>query len=494
MYANTQSPKLFPTLDLPKNHVHPLNQFLFSTSTYNINPFNKLYSYLNSSFSPLNTSLNASLKSNSIDDCHHIDPIAQFQSQSNNPITDTTTPITTTATHTTKQNLNQLIKMNKNKSTRTSSSTSNSIITSLKHSIYFTELDELDFWFQSLNSPSLNSDYNLDYEDLRISTELLSSYNRSYSTTSSTTNPRTKLLICHDFNNGYLLNQDDSPQGYFPHPTGERYFIQYPQLIDTFIYFSHHRISIPPVNWINTCHKNGIKCLGTIIFEGNNSLDFNKLDELIKKNSFGKFKYVEMLCKLVQFYGFDGFLLNIETKFSNSKLSSQLLPFIDQLKAELHSLDMKNQLIWYDSYIYPQNKIYYINGVSNLNFNFYNQLDSIFTNYWWNINNLQENIKNVGIIGSQEKIFVGYDVWGRGSLVGKGGFDSSLACSMIKKYLSNVALFAPAWTYEYLGSTNFIENDTRFWIGLHESEFSISSSIESYNSSIFKINDSSFSF
>jgi hypothetical protein len=32
--------------------------------------------------------------------------------------------------------------------------------------------------------------------------------------------------------------------------------------------FSHERVTIPPVNWINTCHRNGVTCLGTFIVEG----------------------------------------------------------------------------------------------------------------------------------------------------------------------------------------------------------------------------------
>ncbi|ODV83877.1 glycoside hydrolase family 85 protein [[Candida] arabinofermentans NRRL YB-2248] len=365
-------------------------------------------------------------------------------------------------------------------------------------STYFKSLDELQSWYHSVMDH--NSNYNFLLDSNKKAKESLSSYHRSTKAETTPTLPnetkdvRTKLMICHDFKGGYQDNEDDNPTGYFPHPTGSRYFLQYPQFIDKFVYFSHHRVSIPPASWINSCHKNGIKCFGTIIFEGQGFNDFEELDKLVEKDNMGQFKLVRMFCYLVDYFGFDGYLLNVETKFSNLKKANDMISFVDSLKSSLHALDNKNELVWYDSYIHPTNRVHYINGVTDLNFNFYRCSDSLFTNYWWTVKNLQENIKNVGLLGVQNNIYVGYDVWGRGTLVGKGGFDSSLACQMIKKYKSNVALFATAWTYEYLGYKNFVENDTRFWIGLFDNESSISSSITPYNSTIFRINDSSFIF
>ncbi|GMG23466.1 unnamed protein product [Ambrosiozyma monospora] len=398
-------------------------------------------------------------------------------------------------------------------------------------STYFDSMNELSSWFDKVTDPETN--YNFDLDQLKRATENYHSFSRNKpvsstdpnnaSTTTTMTPSKknnnnettstapslssntqgqplsdedsTELMVCHDFKNGYQHNEDENPLGYFPHPSGHRYFIQYPQFVDKFVYFSHHRISVPPSSWVNMCHKNGIKCFGTIIFEGNNLHDWEQLDKLVsfdtEENSF---KFVEMLVLLVEYFGFDGYLLNIETKFSNNKIGSLLLSFVDDLKAELHKLNTKNEVIWYDAYVYPYNTVYYMNGVTEHNYNFYSSSDSFFTNYWWNIKHLQENIKNVGILGVKKKVFVGYDVWGRGSLIGKGGFDSSIACQVIQKYKSNVALFAPAWTYEFLGKKNFIENDTRFWVGLFEEESSIATTIKPYNSAVYKINDSSFAF
>jgi mannosyl-glycoprotein endo-beta-N-acetylglucosaminidase len=66
----------------------------------------------------------------------------------------------------------------------------------------------------------------------------------------------TKLIFCHDMMGGYI--EDHLPQG---NDKDRIYFTEYWAFIDTFIYFSHHRVTIPPSNWINSAHRHGVKVL-----------------------------------------------------------------------------------------------------------------------------------------------------------------------------------------------------------------------------------------
>ena len=73
-----------------------------------------------------------------------------------------------------------------------------------------------------------------------------------------------KTLVCHDMKGGYL--EDKFNNGCFDLSEEPYTFIHW-SLIDTFVYFSHHFITIPPLGWIEAGHKNGVKILGTIITE-----------------------------------------------------------------------------------------------------------------------------------------------------------------------------------------------------------------------------------
>ncbi|KAI8607073.1 glycosyl hydrolase family 85-domain-containing protein [Chytriomyces sp. MP71] len=69
---------------------------------------------------------------------------------------------------------------------------------------------------------------------------------------------RGKVLVCHDMANGYrddafsqgLISEDDEAR--------RNYSFAHWNLVDEFIYFSHHRFSLPPSTWTNAAHRNGV--------------------------------------------------------------------------------------------------------------------------------------------------------------------------------------------------------------------------------------------
>lgn len=263
-----------------------------------------------------------------------------------------------------------------------------------------------------------------------------------------------KVMVVHDYRNGYLEGEDDSPLGYFPHNNGVRYVLQFPQLCDIFVYFTHHRVTVPPAGWVDSLHRLGIPVLGTLIFEG---VEF---DELLERDEEG-FIYVNKLVELTVHYGFDGWLINVEAILQHSP-PSDLVLFIGSLRSLLHLKSPDSQVIWYDSYI-STNKVSYQNGVNERNYDHFENTDVFLTNYWWDESILKSNVKNIGSLGLS-KLYVGVDVWGRGSTFGKGGLDIGTPLDSLRVHSSNVGIFAPAWTYEK-NPDDFEQVDRQFWIG-----------------------------
>ena len=85
--------------------------------------------------------------------------------------------------------------------------------------------------------------------------------------------------------------------------------------IDTFVYFSHNIVTIPPPCWTNACHRHGVKVLGTFIAEWDEGKKIcsQLLDTKESCQRFAK-KLVDIAC----YYNFDGWLVNIECTISVS--------------------------------------------------------------------------------------------------------------------------------------------------------------------------------
>lgn len=94
----------------------------------------------------------------------------------------------------------------------------------------------------------------------RANTPLLK---RSGSRVNDQIGPTTLVLLCHDYSGGYHDYESVRPSPL----QNKLYACHYPQYINTFVYFSHKLVCIPPPTWINTMHRNGVKVLGTFMIE-----------------------------------------------------------------------------------------------------------------------------------------------------------------------------------------------------------------------------------
>ncbi|CAL1679436.1 unnamed protein product [Lasius platythorax] len=238
--------------------------------------------------------------------------------------------------------------------------------------------------------------------------------------------PRT--LVCHDMKGGYL--EDRFLSGSTSH---ESYIFYHWSVVDTFVYFSHHFVTIPPCGWINTAHHHGVKVLGTIITEGNN----DTWNTILASQEDAK-KFADTLVLIAKCYQFEE---NIHKEIENS------------------------EIIWYDS-VTNKGELNWQNELNENNKEFFLHCDGIFLNYNWTESKLGNSCMFAKELGRDIKdIYVGLDVWGRGC-PGGGGFNSAYALDLIRKQGLSVAIFAPGWTHEYFGPNTFQVLEDLFWAQL----------------------------
>ena len=289
---------------------------------------------------------------------------------------------------------------------------------------------------------------------------------------------KSHFLVCHDFKNNY--KSDRYVQGFLGQTALYKdswRFYHWPS-IDIFIYFSHHFITIPPVQWINVAHKNNVRILGTFITEWNDGKN-------LCKQIFSSKKKVEMvadqLIALAGEYEFEGWLINIENDIDWTDGVELFLHFLLYLKENLKSrLSPDHIVLFYDS-VTVDGILKWQDGLTHKNIGFFEASDGIFTNYTWkegapsrsallatsipkseisnntNISSLSSNINSTNIDNKLDyksyqnnrrfDVFMGIDVYGRNTY-GGGGYECSEAINVIRNAAVSVALFGPGWVWE----------------------------------------------
>ena len=158
--------------------------------------------------------------------------------------------------------------------------------------VYFDDFDELEAWSAEDVDPVQ-----------RANTPILK---RSASQTHDHVGSTTVVLLCHDHSGGYHDYETVRPSL----RQDKMYTCNYAQYVDTFVYFSHKLVCVPPPTWINSMHRNGVKVLGTFIVEPGKA----HVERLLRQAN-GEFIVAKQLAAMADVFGFDGWLLNVELEF-----------------------------------------------------------------------------------------------------------------------------------------------------------------------------------
>eukprot|EP01135_Chromosphaera_perkinsii_P006268 Nk52_evm1s484 gene=Nk52_evmTU1s484 len=270
----------------------------------------------------------------------------------------------------------------------------------------------------------------------------------------SPNNKQRRLFLSSDFSENY--HNDSLSEGSYG--SDYEYRVYQWDMIDIFNYFSHAFVTIPPPTWTNAAHRGGTRMLGTFIIEG----DKNGADMATKlfPDKKSAQRVADQLIAISAYYGFDGYLLNIEKSIPRTKLPN-LLYFVQYLTDNIHRRITGSLVIWYDAVVSPSGDVNYQNQLDEGNMDFFRATDGIFLNYWWDPETLYQNIARLqedsqkqspmyGLNGATDRstydIYVGVDVYGRGTPF-RGGYDSYISLKAVAQYPLSVALFAPGWAF-----------------------------------------------
>ncbi|CAI2373047.1 unnamed protein product [Moneuplotes crassus] len=274
-----------------------------------------------------------------------------------------------------------------------------------------------------------------------------------------------KVLVCHDIPKG--INEDDICFNNFNRSKGYRF--EHWENIDTFVYFSHNRLTVPPAAWITQAHKHGVKILGTLIFEWDDGKRGCKemLDGVLTyqgkviDEDLGALFYAEKLCEIAKFFKFDGYLMNFESDIPQEYVE-KALQFLEYLKMRLKDeVGSHSELCWYDSVITTDGKVRWQSALRECNKAFFDVCDTFFTDYHWRPNYLDESLLLAG--DRSYDIYYGNDIYGRGTY-GGGIFNTHVALNEICKRPLSIALFATAYFYEN-NYESLERSEAQFWRG-----------------------------
>lgn len=259
--------------------------------------------------------------------------------------------------------------------------------------------------------------------------------------------PRT--VFCHDMMGGYLEDR-------FIHGCTDpnSYRFHHWQILDTFVYYSHHLVTIPPACWISAGHLHGVKVLGTLNAEFLTGVKFfdkirgSKIEQLV----------ASQLARVAALQRFDGWLVSVACKLDKSCVPF-LKNFLRLVTEETHRAVPGSLVIWYDSVTRngehtPQNEL---NGK---NVAFFDQCDGIFLHYDWNEEMLQRTARYAR--DRKSDVYVGIDVFARGTDYA-GGFETSVAVEQVRRYGLSAGIFAAGWVYETQDKNAFVVNQCRLW-------------------------------
>lgn len=264
-----------------------------------------------------------------------------------------------------------------------------------------------------------------------------------------------QLFIYHDMYGGYVPDVDLYPQGT---SNPESFAFNFWQYVDSFSYFTHHWLAVPPPAWINAAHRNGVPMLGNLSPPCPSGVTDS--GQFIQPLLDSPGLFVKQLVSMAQYYGFDGWAFNFETDLLyRARSAQQLVTLLQQLTQAIHAVILGSQIMWYDS-VTIEGTLDWQGRLNEQNQPYFEACDGIFIDYRWTTYDptLQTSARNAG--SRARDVFAGIQPF-------LHKFDTYQLVETAAGAGVSAGLFASSWTYQQQTDTDpFEARERRFWIGL----------------------------
>lgn len=188
---------------------------------------------------------------------------------------------------------------------------------------------------------------------------------------------------------------------------------------------------------------NGAKSIATIFYSGNDRGEQTYKDLLQGKRADGTYPVADKLVEIAKYYGFDGYFVNQE-----SSVNSADVPAYQDFMKQI--IDQGIYIQWYDSATYPNGGVSYQNMFNDANSPWVQDpnkgkiSDSIFLNYWFSGNMLQDSADHAKSLGIDPKyaVFAGIEAGQKkfGSIASNANYMNVNLDADGKPYVSLAAL------------------------------------------------------
>lgn len=208
-------------------------------------------------------------------------------------------------------------------------------------------------------------------------------------------------------------------------------------------WFEFGTLNLPNAAYTNVAHKNGAKSIATIFYSGNDRGEQTYKDLLQGKRADGTYPVADKLVEIAKYYGFDGYFVNQE-----SSVNSADVPAYQDFMKQI--IDQGIYIQWYDSATYPNGGVSYQNMFNDANSPWVQDpnkgkiSDSIFLNYWFSGNMLQDSADHAKSLGIDPKyaVFAGIEAGQKkfGSIASNANYMNVNLDADGKPYVSLAAL------------------------------------------------------